>query len=83
MGMPDMGDLMHQVEQVLADSEKVLNRDGNQNSAFVEFCNENKENFRQVTVDINKEQQLFKASHNAMKADMEKMQSELAYIAEE
>ena len=83
MKMPDMGDLMHHVEQVLADSEKVLNHDGNQNSEFVQFYNENKENFREVTVDINKEQRLFKASHNAMQADIEKMKAELAYITEE
>ena len=81
--MPDMGDLMHHVEQILADSKKVLNHDGNQNSEFVKFYNENKENFREVTVDINKEQRLFKASHNAMQADMEKMKAELAYITEE
>ena len=83
MRVPDMKDLLIHVERVLADSEEALNQDGNQNSEFVKFYNANKREFRQVTVDINKEQQLFKASHDAMAADMAKMRSELDYIAEE
>ena len=46
MRVPDMKDLLTHVERVLADSEEVLNHDGNQNSEFVKFYNANKKEFR-------------------------------------
>ena len=79
MRVPDLNDLLPHIEKTLADSEGALG----DHSEFVKFYNANRENFRKVTVDINKEQAMFKASHDAMEADIAKMKEELAYIAEE